>query len=137
MKKTLTTITLAITAIAMTAGMANAAVLVAKPPGKKPGVALQHTDCADTVGFLPRIHAGEVRQMGEYGKVYLVEMCPGEDNFSALFSNGNASGLRSVIARNEVLSAHLYDKDYEPRDVFGIARGANETVYLYVHKSGY
>lgn len=138
MHKTLTTLTLALAALSLTAGLANAAVFNRHPgANKKPSVSVQRTDCADSVGFLRAIKAAQIEQMGIPGRVYLIEMCAGEDNFSALFANGNASGLRHAIAQNEVLASSLYAKDFEPRDVFGISMGANDSVYLYVHKSGY
>lgn len=136
MHKILASAVLALAALSVTAGSASALSLKL-PPLKKPAPTVQHNDCADEIGYLRPIRADQVATMGEFGNVYLVEMCAGEDKFGELFSRGNASGLRKSIAHNDILSAALYEKDFQPMDVFGIKMGANDSVYLYVHKSGY
>jgi hypothetical protein len=111
--------------IALISTAASAAVI----PPRIPRTATPYTvmgPCHDDLGMLMTVHKDDVMAVDFDNTVVVRPVCQ-EDHL-----DGNASGLRGIIGRNDAMAMALESADYRPEDVVGIQFGAEGVVLLYV-----
>lgn len=86
--------------------------------------------CGDQLGHLRRVYAEEIIAIDDGYRVWITEICP---EFSLMRSDGNAVGLRDVIARNPILVDALQSRSFTANDVFAVRMMGDDTINLFVH----
>ena len=98
-------ITLAIVAISVVPAGAQSM------PSPKPSIGNTTTEvCGSELGYMPRVHPSDVDAVDDGFRVWITEVCAGED---ILRADGNASGVRSAIEANGVLMRALAKRNFD------------------------
>lgn len=125
----------ALVGIAVAASTSNAFAVAAWPTyDAMPAT----SECRNDLGFQRTFRTTEISAMHNQS-VFLISVCEdltmaSRNDYGSLFVDGNADGLRSPIAQNDLLMTALYAQDYDQNDVVSIRLGANDSVILYVHQ---
>lgn len=101
-----------------------------KDPDPKPRQSSTYS-CTDELGYLRRVHAGELAPVKDWTKVWVNPICVTED--SMFRTAGNAGKLRAAIAANAAMQKALKEKAFGPDDVVGIRMTGVDKLILYVH----
>lgn len=114
--------------IALFTTAASAAVVLTRAPTttpSRPSPAII-TSCSGELGSLMSVHKDDVIDVGPENTVVIRPVCTDSH------LDGNATGLRGIIARNEVMAIALAAENFAADDVVGIRFGADGLVLLYV-----
>jgi hypothetical protein len=130
-----------VAAFALAAGAADAAVIRTVPPPKTPTttpatpnepVSLSVEDCRLDMGHLRLIRPAQF-EVATYDGIFVQPVCEGDESAGAIRNEGNAGGLRPIIAQKSDLVQALADQDYAADEVIGVRFGGGDTIVLYVH----
>lgn len=123
----LSILTTATLGFALFATAVSAAVIPPRlPPNKPTPTSGIMQSCEPGLGMLRTVHKADVMAIDYENTIVIRPVCQ-DDHL-----DGNASGLRGIIGRNDVMSMALASENFNANDVIGIQFGDAGVVLLYV-----
>lgn len=113
----------AVLGLAFITTAASAAVLPPRIPQNT--VSASTHDCDGSLDLLT-VHKQDVMDVSFDNTIVIRPVCVDSQ------LDGNASGLRGIIGRNDAMAEALYEEDFRSDDVVGIQFGDDGVVLLYV-----
>jgi hypothetical protein len=96
-----------------------------------PATVASPDDCRVDMGHLRLIRPAQL-EVAQYEAIFVQPVCEGEE-VGVLRNEGNAGGLRPVLATKADVVEALADEDYLTDEVVGVRFGGGNTLILYVH----